>query len=497
MVRKSTSTFIATIPLVVTSKDNAELTARFNAGLRFYNAMLNEAMARLELVRNCSAYKRASVISKDKKKERAAAFASARSQYRYSEYDLQAYGTIVARNSKWLAHKVDANTLQKLATRALRASERVLFGQAKKVRYKGSNRFRSMEGKTNKQGIRRVDNQLVWGKLRLKAIIDQDNPVIAHALNSPIKYVRIIRKEVHRKQRWYCQLICEGTPYTNPKHTVGEGTVGLDLNISNVAYVADSDAGLLPFAAKVPTYQKQISRLERKMERSRRINHLDNYEPDVLGKKGRKTVLKKGQIKKGKKLEWDNSKTYKQVAAARRELERRKTEYAKSQNRRLVNAILRSGKHIKTEKVFVRGWQKIWGKAISAKSPGFFQSELKRKAESAGGSFYEFSAQKTALSQTHLTGERIKKSLSERVHYDKSGVVMQRDLMSAFLSRHVYDDLLLLQDAQSEYPRMETTLLRAWQQHRQQAANRVGESKVSAVIALLSRSVATQKSLAR
>jgi transposase len=90
----------------------------------------------------------------------------------------------------------------------------------------------------------------------------------------------------------------------------------------------------------------------------------------------------------------------------------------------------------------VKGWQKNWGKAIAAKSPGFFQSELKRKAENAGGSFYQFSTTKTALSQTHLTGERIKKSLSERVHYDKSGVVMHRDLMSAFLSRHVYDDKL-------------------------------------------------------
>jgi len=58
---------------------------------------------------------------------------------------------------------------------------------------------------------------------------------------------------------------------------------------------------------------------------------------------------------------------------------------------------------------------------------------LKRKAESAGGSFTKFSTQKTALSQTHLTGARIKKSLSERVHYDSCGVVMHRDLL-AFLA---------------------------------------------------------------
>ena len=80
------------------------------------------------------------------------------------------------------------------------------------------------------------------------------------------------------------------------------------------------------------------------------------------------------------------------------------------------------------------------------------QSELKRKAENAGGSFIKFSTQKTALSQTHLTGGRIKKSLSERVHYDVTGVVMHRDLFSAYLSRFVNDeDSLLLHLAQSEW----------------------------------------------
>jgi len=42
--------------------------------------------------------------------------------------------------------------------------------------------------------------------------------------------------------------------------------------------------------------------------------------------------------------------------------------------------------HLITENVSVKGWQKRYGKAISAKSPGFVQSELIRKAEKAGGS---------------------------------------------------------------------------------------------------------------
>ncbi|HAX76026.1 MAG TPA: transposase [Cyanobacteria bacterium UBA11372] len=469
MAKSTTPSFITTVPLIVTSSDEAQLRSRFQAGRQLYNALLGEAMARARLVQKSSHYQLAKTLPKGK--ARTEAFALSRKQYRYSEYDLQAYATVVANRSKWIAEKVDSNTQQKLATRAFQASEKVLLGRAKKVRFKPPSRFRSVEGKTNKQGIRWVGEQLVWGKLRLTAAIDKTNPVMMHGLTSEIKYVRILWREIKGHRRWYVQLINKGLPYQKPANFVTPGVVGVDLNISNVAYAANSNAGLLPFADKVPTYEREISALQRQMQRSQRQLNPNNYEPDFLGRKGRKNVAKKGKHKKGHR-QWNKSKRYHRLATKKRELERRKSAYTKSQNRRLVNEILRSGNQIKIEKVSVKGWQKIWGKAIKAKSPGLFQSELKRKAEIAGGSFYQFSTTKTALSQTHLTGERLKKSLSERVHYDQSGAVMHRDLMSAFFCRHVYDDALSLQDAQLEYPRMETTLLRAWQQY-QSSANRV------------------------
>lgn len=284
-----------------------------------------------------------------------------------------------------------------------------------------------------------------------------------HGLTSKVKYVRILFKLLNGKRRWFAQLINEGIPYHSPANFTKLGIVGLDLNVSNIAYVADDKAGLLPFAEGVPTFQKEISRIQSKMQRSQRLANPDNYEPDSMGRKGRRKVVKKGKNKKGR-FKWKNSKRYQKLLAQKRELERRKTEYAKSQNRKLVNDILRHGDRIKTENVSVKGWQKRYGKAIAAKSPGYFQSELKRKVESTGGSFYKFSTRTTALSQTHLTGERIKKSLSERVHYDQSGIVMHRDLFSAFLSRHIHDDSLSIVDAQKEYLGMESSLLQGWQE---------------------------------
>ncbi|MEL6165467.1 MAG: RNA-guided endonuclease TnpB family protein, partial [Cyanobacteria bacterium J06628_3] len=368
--------------------------------------------------------------------------------------------------------------------------------QAKKVRYKVPSRYRSVEGQSNATGIKwRVIEQkrpkiigkakdvrnkikcakyaLVWNGLELKPIIDLFNSVIAHGLNSPVKYCRILWRNLNGKKRWFVQLINEGLPYQKPQNYVKEGIVGLDVNIGAVAFVADNKAGLLPFADKVPTFEREIKALQRKMQRSQRMHNPDNFESDFDKKVGNKIVRKKGKLKKGKK-QWIKTRNYRRIQAKKAELERRKYSYAKSQNRRLVNEILRHGNQIKTERVSIKGWQKRYGKAISAKSPGYFQSELKRKAESAGGYFLTFSTQKTALSQTHLDGTRIKKSLSQRVHKDITGFVMHRDLFSAFLSRCVYNDSLSLWDAQCEYPGTEPFLLDAWKQY-QQSANRVTE----------------------
>jgi putative transposase len=475
VAKSKTPSFVTTIPLVVDSTQESELLARFQASRQLYNACLNESMARMELVRKSDIYQVAKKIPRELYKQRSNMFSEARTLYKYSDYDLQAYATLVSNKSKWISEKIDSNTQQTIATRAFRASEKVLFGLAKKVRFKPFNRFRSIEGKSNKQGLRWKDNRLIWGKLKLNPIIDEINPVIQHGLISPVKYVRLLWKEINGKRRWFVQLINEGIPYQKPKNHISEGIVGLDINISNIAFVGDNHAGLLPFADKVPDFQKEITRLQRKMQRSQRANNLDNYEPNFLAKKGRKTVVKKGKVKKAR-LKWNQSKTYKNISRKKRELERRKTAYAKSQNRTIVNQILRHGNIIKTEKVSVKGWQKRYGKAISAKSPGFVLFCLKRKAENAGGQFITFSTQKTALSQTHLDGSRIKKSLSQRVHRDVTGVVMHRDIFSAFLSRYVNEDTLSLQDAQCEYPRLEQTLWLAWQQY-QTNCEQVGESE--------------------
>ncbi|MCJ8280758.1 MAG: transposase, partial [Rivularia sp. ALOHA_DT_140] len=350
MARKTTPSFIIELPLKVDSKINKQLSARFQSGRQLYNACLNEALIRRSLVRNSEPYKQAKRFNREKdKKQRKELFKTAREQARFSDYELQSFANSTANSSKWIAKNVDSNTQQKLATRAFKAVERILFGMAKQVRFKVPTRFKSLEGKSNKQGLRWLKNQVVWCGLKVEPIIDWNNPVIVHGLNSPVKYCRILWRNLNGKKRWFVQLINEGLPYQKPQNYVTQGIVGLDVNIAAVAFVADNKAGLLAFADIVPTFEREIKALQRKMQRSQRMHNPDNFEPDFEKKIGNKIVRKKGKVKKGKK-QWIKTRNYRRIQAKKAELERRKTAYTKSQNRRLVNEILRHGNRIKTEK---------------------------------------------------------------------------------------------------------------------------------------------------
>ncbi len=428
----------------------AVLAARLEAGRQLYNAVLSEGKSKLQLVRDSELYQQAKSISKTNKKERLVAFQKAREAYRFSDYDLQAFANTTAIASVWIKSHLDANTIQKIATRAFKALDRMAFGKAKKVRFKQKGQFTSLEGKTNKQGIRWTGNAVEWSKLKLPGIITND-PVLLHGLSSKIKYVRLVLRILNQKTYWFAQLVCEGEPYQKPKNIFGDGTVGIDLGVSTIAIVGDEEAIWTPFAVELGSKQKEIRKLQRKMDRQCRANNPDNFNSN-------------GTVKKGSKR-WHKSNRYKKTAVKKREIERKQAAHRKSLHGKLVNQTLALGKNIKTEKVSVKAWQKNYGKSIGFKSPASFQSELKRKAESAGGTVLMFSTRKTALSQTCLCGNKQKKSLSQRVHHcSVCNLRMQRDILSAYLSRHVdpKTETLSIQSARDGWLGMEKSLLHGW-----------------------------------
>ena len=301
-------------------------------------------------------------------------------------------------------------SLQKLATRAYTAAEKVMYGSAKSVRFKGKNQLDSLESKSHVAGIRWRNVVVEWSGLKLSAIIEDYDPVVMHGLSCRSKYVRLVRRKCNGRNLFYAQLVCQGKAFQKPKNKLGKGDVGLDLGPSTSAIVGNESARLEQFASELEFPDKQIRSLQRRLDRNaslrlrltRRANNPNNYNPN-------------GTISKGKKG-WNNSQTYLKTRDAKANLERKLAGHRKSLHGAMVNSILSEGDTFKLEKLSYKAFQKLYGRSVGKRAPGMFVSHLKCKAENAGGKVVEFPTYSTKLSQTCQCGRVEKKSLNERLH---------------------------------------------------------------------------------
>jgi len=418
--RRKTPSFVLELPLVVTPRQSKELLSRFESARQLYNATLGEAKRRAMLVKQSKLFQKAMSLPK-KHKDRVETFDFARSRYGFNDYSLQKF---IGKLRHEMPNKLDSQTTEKLATRAFGAANRMLCGDAKKVRFKGYNQLNSVESKSNSTGIMWRNDHVKWNKLILTSLIKVDDEVIQYGLKCRVKYCRIVRKIYKGKNLFYVQLVLEGKPFIKEKNRLGKGDVCFDVGPSTVGIVAKDDndnfkARLVQFCSELKNREKEIRNLQQKTDRQRRQNNPKNY-------------LENGQTKRGKKT-WKKSK--RQIANENKlkEIYRVTAFHRNSLQGKLVNETLRMGNNFKTEKVSRKWLQKLYGKSVGSRAPGKFVSGMKRKAESAGGSFMEFATQSTKLSQTCVCGRQKKKKLSDRIHSCECGVLAQRDLLSAFL----------------------------------------------------------------
>ena len=245
-MRSETPSFVTELPLKTTSADEATILIRLDTGRQLYHACLGEALERLGLIQQSKEYqeiqKLPKTINGKQNKERTKAFNDLNRKEGFTDYDIQHYATGI-RNS-WMEEHIHAHIAQKLATRAFKAVQKKAFGKAKNVRFKGKNQMDSLEGKNNETGLIFRDNSLYWSGLEIPCIIDQDNDLIAYGLNHKVKYCRIVRRKINGKNRFYLQLVNEGTPCQNPKNKIGTEGVGLDVGTGTIATVADTKATL-------------------------------------------------------------------------------------------------------------------------------------------------------------------------------------------------------------------------------------------------------------
>ncbi|WP_246189595.1 hypothetical protein, partial [Methylacidimicrobium cyclopophantes] len=434
---------------------------RLDAARQIYNASLGEALRRLSLMRQSKDWRLASSLPKTvvggqsgkriRNKERSDLFRKMQERFGFSSASIQKFAE-ACRDACSIGEHLGSHDTQTTSLRAFRAAQAYALGIRGRPRFKTANRFHSVAGKGD--AVIRFRKEPVpavhWAGLILPLRLDRKDKLgwQRDAQDSRTKYVRVIRRTIRGRERWYCQLVQEGVaPQVRP---VGDGRVGSDIGPSMIAYVGEKEASLEKICPEVEQPWKEIRRIQRALDRSRRETNPGNY--DSLGrvKRGANRWIRSGRyLGKLRKL----SETERRLAAAR-----------KTSHGALANRILAQGKTIKGEDLCYRSWQKNFGRSVKVRAPGMLVERIRRKAESAGGGWIDIDARKTRLSQfDHTTGKYARKPLSQRTHFFGDGVTepVQRDLYSAFLARCCGKDFLDMAEVRKTWTGAEPLLRRA------------------------------------
>src|SRR5258708_9188376 len=149
--KQKTPTFLLELPLAVEAGQAGRLRGHLEAGRQFYNAVLSEGQRRLRRMKADPAWQAARAIPRTHTQERRAAFSALRERHGFSEYAFHE----LARELRvsWLADHLDAVLAQTLASRAYHALNRVLVGEARRVRFRRRGRgHSSTANKRNRTG---------------------------------------------------------------------------------------------------------------------------------------------------------------------------------------------------------------------------------------------------------------------------------------------------------------------------------------------------------
>jgi hypothetical protein len=457
MPRATSPSFIVEIPLHTPDPDVRALNVRLDAVRQIQNASLGESLRVLDLMRESRDWQAARKLP-PKSPERRDAFRAVIERFDFKSSMADRFA-IACKNACWISNHLTSNETQKAALRAFNSVKEYAFGKRGRPKFKRYGDVDSVEGKTNATGIRwhRDTGTVTWSGLMLAAVFDINDAWLAEALKAETKYCRIVRREIRGQTRWFVQLVQQGV--SPQRHPTRPGIVGIDVGPSTIAAVSGHDAMLEQFCPTVIQPWKELRRIERAMDRSRRATNPDNFDA-------------KGRVSKGRK-KWIRSLRYQRLTAKRRERERCLAAERKIQHGTLCTRILAQGTTVNAEKVSYRAFQKMFGRSTKVRGVGLLMATLRRRAKEAGGSVFEFSTRKTALSQfDHTTGDYVKKPLSLRTHVlrDGSGSV-QRDLYSAFLARFVgASETLDARKALSAFPAAKPLLDRAASGSKQSAS---------------------------
>lgn len=466
---------VVQLKLNTTKYDKQEIDKRFHAVTHIHNVLVKHTKKLLHQLDVNKEYlslkqeymvilKKEKLSSEDnkRKKELALQMNAIRKDMGLSEYAFQSYIKVCA---KQFNKMLSSQQVQKEATRVWKGVEKILFSNGKDIHFKKYIDFDTIGGKSNKNGVRfhKDTFSIEWAGLEIKCRMpkkDSDYDYVMESLAGNISYCELKRMMFPNGWHYYVLVYVKGD--SPKKSSSGSGkdmeyrTMGIDSGVSTVAAVSENKVMLEELAPCCMKYNKKIIKLQKRIDKSKKISNPENYNLDDTVKKGRK--------------KWKFSNTYFKMRQRLKSLYRQKSAYMKTSHGNLCNRLLKESIYFVTEDMNFKGLQKKsrqpaerqekvsevkqkdgtvkevkkfkrkkrFGKSLNNRSPGLFMQMLRQKAEDYGGMVVTVNMKKFKASQyNHQTGECIKKKLSDRWNelYDENGngIKVQRDLYSAFL----------------------------------------------------------------
>lgn len=458
MARNITPSFVVTMPLICSNSDCAYLLKLMNMCLKINNALVKHVRRQLYYTNKDKTFvelrdKYYKENNKSIKNQLAKDVKAYMLVHGIDENSLQKYANYQRHHS--LNDAISVHIVQKIASKVYKVAEKAIFKQSK-VHYQKETI--SFEGKSNLNGIifnvNTMSVKICGHKIKVKPVRKSDL-YLQETLTHRVKYCRIVRKSFKTKDKYFLQLILEGTP--PQKYELGNGICGLDEGTSTVAYYSEHTAGFEVLVDGVEYYDKEIKHWSRVNERRRRLANPKHYdengkpiktnEPWVVtkGMAYAKQRLRNAYRLKTVFVEQMHNKLVRKITTQCNCVVKEPMDY-KALAKRSKQATTKSDKTItKTNrngetKVIVKNKRKKrFGTSMQKRSPGLFQSKLVNKIEALGGTIIDVDIKQYRASQRNHTSETITKpSLSDRTKYIAEHLV-QRDLYSAFLLCHFGD----------------------------------------------------------
>ena len=420
--------FVLELALRVDSAGRKRLARDFDFARQLINATLGTALGRRTQMLQTPEWKAACAMPKGK--ERTAAFLEVSRSFGISSaYDFEKILQHHA-NASGRAKQLGAPVKQTLADNLWKAWSAWLFEGKGKPRFKGVSRgLHSMRGKSNAAAI-------IW-KPELQSVryagslyrvhIPQKDTYARESIRDgddwrKAKYCAIVRKTIRGKLRYFVQITFEGTPPTKIVPATSDLKVGIDPSMANMTLAfSNGVVEKVKTSPAVINRAKDIRRLQRAMDRSKRATNPDNFNADGTAKKGAKT--------------WVYSKAYQRLRFEVADLQRRKADARKNEHGQLINRILQSAGDIRIEK---NDWKALqqdarFSRLVANGAPGEFVQRLLGKAERAGLKAVCVDPERIKPTERDLlTGNTHKHELWERrIQIEGTNLFIDRDANAA------------------------------------------------------------------